>query len=123
MSEGLRKIPKKRLDDLGLGDIISRRQGNTKVLSFHHLKKSNHRPFSEIPPPPFGRDIISEKTVHLDESVSIPRKKLHELIVGGALPPNHGDAGYESFQRALKSIHKRSSVFLPPVSDGGVILH
>lgn len=123
MSEGLRKIPKKRLDDLGLGDMLSRRHGNTEVLSFHHVPKASHGLFSEIPPLPFGKENIKEETIHLDEKLSIPRKKLHDLIIGEAVPPNHGNAGFESFQHALTSIHRRSSVFLPPVSGGGVTMH
>lgn len=117
MAEGILKIPKKKMDDLHLSEISPRCQ-------CHQTPRSINSLLSKIPPPPFGRqENAPKKTIHLDETVSIPRKKLHELITGEVMPQNHENAGFESFQHALKSIHRRSSVFMPPESGGGVVLH
>jgi hypothetical protein len=88
--------------------------------SFPHAPTSNHTRSSK-------RSSVSLLLQHDKcfnvESSSVPRKKLNQLNMGETVPQSHGQAGFESFQHALQSIHKRSSVFLPPVSGGGVTLH
>jgi len=114
MAECLLKLPNKKLD---LCEMSPRWHGDMKD---HHSRESFYSRLSKIPPPPYGHPKSSniEKVVNLDENVSITKKKLNEINQGEGWK-----AGFESFQHALKSIHRRSSLFLPPVSGGGVTLH
>jgi hypothetical protein len=120
MAEGILKIPKTRLEDLNMGELLpqSRRKLDGRRNSFPHAPTSNRTRSSE-------RSSVSLLLQHDKcfnvESSSVPRKKLNELNMGETVPQS--PAGFESFQHALQSIHKRSSVFLPPVSGGGVTLH
>jgi hypothetical protein len=122
MAEGILKIPKTKLEDLNMGEILpqNRRQLDGRRNSFPHAPTSNHTRSSK-------RSSVSLLLQHDKcfnvESSSVPRKKLNQLNMGETVPQSHGQAGFESFQHALQSIHKRSSVFLPPVSGGGVTLH
>eukprot|EP00584_Thalassiosira_punctigera_P003593 CAMPEP_0172533716 /NCGR_PEP_ID=MMETSP1067-20121228/6319_1 /TAXON_ID=265564 ORGANISM="Thalassiosira punctigera, Strain Tpunct2005C2" /NCGR_SAMPLE_ID=MMETSP1067 /ASSEMBLY_ACC=CAM_ASM_000444 /LENGTH=627 /DNA_ID=CAMNT_0013318389 /DNA_START=27 /DNA_END=1910 /DNA_ORIENTATION=+ len=52
----------------------------------------------------------------------IPKKKLQELNIGGAIPKHHGQVRQESFYSALKSIQRRSSVMMPTTSSAAVNL-
>jgi len=56
-------------------------------------------------------------------SPSIPKKKLRELDMGKTIPKHHGRVRQESFHSALKSIHRRSSVMMPPRSSVAINLN
>ena len=113
MAEGLLKIPTKKMEDLKLSEMSPQCQVNsTSRSSGSHL--------SEVPPLPFGN---LEEIIRVHEKETTQKKKFSELEMGDAIYQSHGKAGHESFKHALLSIHKRSSVFLPSESGGGITLH
>lgn len=119
MAEGMLQIPRKKMEDLDMGEM-------SPLCNYRHkLWSNNNRVFDVEKLPIFVRrhEKNSEETIEYDENVSLSKKKLNELKMGDVIPKVHGQAGFESFQHALRSIHRRSSVFLPPVSGGGVTLH
>jgi hypothetical protein len=118
LAECLLNLPNKKLD---LCQMSPRWHGNMKD---HHSREFLYSRLSVIPPPPYGHPERSntEKVVYLDKKLSITKKKLNEVNQGEGIPLSHGISGFESFQHALKSIQRRSSVYLPP-SGGGVTLH
>lgn len=124
MAEGILNIPKKKLDDLDMGEILPQSGREMGGDSFHHEPKSIYRR-STSPPPLQHEEHLTKETTHQNapKSRSIQKKNISELNMGEVVPQTHGQVGFESFQHALRSIHKRSSVFLPPVSGGGVTLH
>lgn len=124
MAEGILNMPQKKLDDHDMGEILPQSCMATGDDSFHHAPKSIDRR-STSPPPLQHEEYLTKETTrqYATKSRSIQKKNISELNMGDVVPQTHGQAGFESFQHALRSIHKRSSVFLPPVSGGGVTLH
>jgi hypothetical protein len=120
----LLNIPNEKLNDPSLGGKLPRKHIDKEIHSYDHAPKTIHSLLSEVPPPPYGsRKNVSEDISLQDDKLSIPKKRLQDLDMGAVIPPKHGNARFESFQHALVSIHRRSSVFLPSEPGSGVTLH
>lgn len=121
----LLNIPNEKLNDPSLGGKLPRKHIDKEIHSYDHAPKTIHSLLSEVPPPPsYGsRKNVSEDISLQDDKLSIPKKRLQDLDMGAVIPPKHGNARFESFQHALVSIHRRSSVFLPSEPGSEVTLH
>mmetsp|Transcript_22691 Transcript_22691/g.47802 ORF Transcript_22691/g.47802 Transcript_22691/m.47802 type:complete len:640 (+) Transcript_22691:204-2123(+) len=69
------------------------------------------------------KEEIKSHNLKRPETKKEHKKRLSELDMGQTIPKNHGQIHHESFYSALKSIHRRSSVMMPPTSSVAVNLN